>query len=562
MGTGCTRVVERVCASVGLLSEAPSRFEASLDVSCGGVLWGLPALLANGLLTHARSCFQLPPGFYGLVQIFILLGCLALARVRTLEQLRYCAPGEWGSLLGLDRIPEVRTLREKVKVLAQPDAVEAWSGLLSREWMAADPAAAGVLYVDGHVRVYHGSQTALPRRYISRDRLCLRGTTDYWVNDQRGRPFFVVSTPFTEGLLAMLRQDIVPRLLREVPGQPTQEALKADPYLARFTLVFDREGYSPEFFKQMWALRIACQTYHKYPAQNWAEAEFTSYTVTLPHGEVAQMKLAERGTRLSNGLWVREIRKLTDTGHQIAIISTDYRVEIIAVAVHMFSRWCQENFLKYMMQHFGIDKLIDYDTIKPDETNFVVNPAHRKLDGQVRRTAALLSRTRLQFAHNVLETAEPEKNAAYEARQAACTQAIELLQNELDILKAERKKIQKHIPFAQLPESEKFRALAPTRKHFMDTIKMIAYRGETALADSIKEHLAHPDEARALLRELFTTDADLLPDENQQTLTVRLHHLANPAADKTIRLLAQLLNDSETRYPGTNLRMIFSLVSD
>ena len=73
MGTGCTRVVERMCASVGLLSEAPSRFEASLDVACGGVLWGLPALLANGLLAHARSCFKLPPGFYSLVQIFVLL---------------------------------------------------------------------------------------------------------------------------------------------------------------------------------------------------------------------------------------------------------------------------------------------------------------------------------------------------------------------------------------------------------------------------------------------------------------------------------------------------------
>ena len=562
MGTGCTRVVERVCASVGLLSEAPSRFEASLDVSSGGVLRGLPALLANGLLTHARSCFELPRGFYSLIQIFVLLGCMALARIRTLEQLRYCAPGEWGSLVGLDRIPEVRTLREKVKALARPDAVETWSGLLSREWMAADPAAAGVLYVDGHVRVYHGSQTALPRRYISRERLCLRGTTDYWVNDQRGRPFFVVSTPFTEGLLAMLRQDIVPRLLREVPGQPTEEALAADAYRARFTLVFDREGYSPEFFKQMWVLRIACQTYHKYPAENWSEEEFTSYPVTLPHGEVAHMKLAERGTRLSNGLWAREIRKQTDTGHQIAILSTDYRVEITLVAVHMFSRWCQENFLKYMMQHFGIDKLVEHETVNPNETKSVVNPAHRKLDSQVKRTAALLGRTRAQFAQNVLETPAPEKAATYEARQAERIQAIELLQNELDTLKTERKNTPKHIPFAELPESEKFRALAPTRKHFMDTIKMIAYRAETALADLLKEHLAHPDEARALLRELFTTDADLLPNETEGTLSVRLHHLANPASDKSIRVLAQLLNESETLYPGTNLRMVFNLVSN
>ena len=164
MGTGCTRVVERVCASAGLLSEAPSRFEPALDVARGGVLWAVPALLANGLLHHPAGGFGLPSGFYSLIQVFVLLGFMALARIRTVEQLRYSAPGEWGVLLGLDRIPEVRTLREKVKVLAQPGAVGQWSGLLSREWMEGDPDAAGVLYVDGHVRVYHGSQTALPRR--------------------------------------------------------------------------------------------------------------------------------------------------------------------------------------------------------------------------------------------------------------------------------------------------------------------------------------------------------------------------------------------------------------
>ncbi|MCX5757183.1 MAG: hypothetical protein NTU83_01490 [Candidatus Hydrogenedentes bacterium] len=179
---------------------------------------------------------------------------MALARIRTVEQLRYSATGEWGALLGLDRIPEVRTLREKVNVLAQPGAVGQWSGLLSREWMEGAPDAAGVLYVDGHVRVYHGSQTALPRRYVSRERLCLRGTTEYWVNDRQGRPFFVVSTPFTDGLLVQLRDVIVPRLLGEVPHQPSDAALEADPYLSRFTLVFDREGYSPAFFARSSAL--------------------------------------------------------------------------------------------------------------------------------------------------------------------------------------------------------------------------------------------------------------------------------------------------------------------
>jgi len=49
-----------------------------------------------------------------------------------------------------------------------------------------EPESVGAPYIDGHVRVYHGRLTKLPHRYVSRERLCLRGVTDYWVNDAIG----------------------------------------------------------------------------------------------------------------------------------------------------------------------------------------------------------------------------------------------------------------------------------------------------------------------------------------------------------------------------------------
>ena len=222
MGMGCVRVEERVLAAFGGLVAAPTRFEAGRDVSCGGVLWALPALLANGLLHRQAECFELPKGFYGVVHVLLLMGFLALARVKSLERLRFEAPGEWGHLLGLDRIPEVHTLRTKLGLMAQGQKVESWSASLSQQWMEQAPELAGRLYLDGHVRVYHGYQTLLPKRYVAREKLCLRGTTDYWINDQEGRPFFVVNTAANPGLIAVLRQEIIPRLLKEVPRQPTE----------------------------------------------------------------------------------------------------------------------------------------------------------------------------------------------------------------------------------------------------------------------------------------------------------------------------------------------------
>jgi hypothetical protein len=94
--------------------------------------------------------------------------------------------------------------------------------------------------------------TALPKRFVSRERLCLRGTTDYWVNDALGQPYFAVSRPVDRGMLEALRTDIVPRLLADVPGQPSEAHLQVEPYRHRFIVIFDREAYSPAFFKQMW----------------------------------------------------------------------------------------------------------------------------------------------------------------------------------------------------------------------------------------------------------------------------------------------------------------------
>ncbi len=564
MGMGCTRVVERVCAATGQLSEAPTRFETSLDVCNGGVLWALPALSANGLLTKTEALFSLPKGYYSCIHIFLLLAFMALIRIKTNEQLRYFPAGEGGKWLGLDRIPEVRTLREKIKILAAPESVAQWSRILSRHWMDNNPEAAGVLYIDGHVRVYHGSQTPLPKRYVARDRLCMRGTTDYWVNDQQGDPFFVVSTPFTAGLLDMLKREIAPQLLQDVSNQPSPQQLEANPYCHRFVMIFDREGYSPTFFAEMRTLRIACQTYNKYPKEDWPEAEFTEVNVEMPGGHSSRMKLAERGVFLGRVLWVREIRKLTESGHQTSVISTDYASDFTRIAAHMFSRWSQENFFRYMMQHYGIDRLIDYDLVKPDDTVKVVNPAYRSLEGRIKKQAGRLGRKKAEFGTLALTESQVEEKdiLSFEQKKGEIKEDIEQLEHELAGMKEERKTVDKHLPLNQLPEPERFLQLAPTRKQFLDAIKMIAYRAETAMAMIVRTKLARSDDARSLIREIFATEADLIPDEENKTLTVQLHHLTNHLSDQAARNLAANLNATETIYPGTELRLIYKLVSD
>ena len=561
LGRATTRSLERVAASVGLLNGAPIEFELVKDVPDGGVLLALPALLLLGLLSKSREMFSMLEGFYPLESIFLLLALMALARIPSLEALRYVAPGEWGKLMGLDRIPEVRTLRQKITQLCSEQGLaERWSNALAKQWMAQEPECAGVFYADGHVRVYHGKLTDLPRRYIARERLCLRGTTDYWVNAMDGRPFFVVSCAVDPGLLSVLGEQIVPRLKADVPNQPTEKQLEADPLLSRFTIVFDREGYSPRFFAQMKEERIAILTYHKFPGELWPEQEFRTHKVRLVNGEQVSLELAERGVRLSNDLWVREVRHLSEKGHQSSILSTDYRSDLTRVAVAMFARWCQEIFFKYMRQHYNLDRLIEYQTEPIPDTTRVINPAWRQLDSQIRRQNGLLNRELLQFAQIQLpQEMEPQQVEAYQRKKGQLQQAIEERRPQIEQLKAQRKALPKHIEIKDLPEQDRFRRLRAEKKHFIDTIKLIAYRAETALAQLAREKLKRLDDARSLIRQLFRTEVDLVPDQQKKTLTVRLHPMTTQAHDEIIRHLCAEITETETVFPGTDLRLVYEI---
>jgi len=111
----------------------------------------------------------------------------------------------------------------------------------------------------------------------------------------------------------------------------------------------------------------------------------------------------------------REIRHLSEKGHQSSILSTDYRSDLTKVAGAMFARWCQEIFFKYMRQHYNLDRLVEYETEAIPDTTRVINPAWRQLDSQIRRQNGLLSRELLQFAEIQLpREMEPQQLEAYQ----------------------------------------------------------------------------------------------------------------------------------------------------
>ncbi len=557
LGTACTRADERVEAAMGVVQSACGRFETCRDVCFGGVLAGLPALCGNGLFSGLSKHLSLPAGFYSALHILTVLGFMALARIRRPEGLRHIPPGELGKVIGLDRVPEVRTLREKISLMGAVGNVHEWMKDLSTGWMEADPAEAGYLYVDGHVRVYHGDRAVLPRRFVSREKLCLRGTTDYWVNDALGRPFFVVSKTVTEGLSATLLNDIVPELLDSVPQQPSQDELNTNPLLHRFVIVFDREGSSYDLLSKLWKHRIGAITYRKAVKDRWPESDFTEVEVPVPGGGSTQMQLATRHTTLCSGkasIPVLEVRRLTRTGHQTAIITTARTLSSPVLAGRMFSRWCQENFFGYMMEHYDIDGLVEYGHQELPGTTEVVNPAWRILD-----KAICDNRRKTRNLHAELGKQSLGEDPKQMQKQAELHQDIKQLEADTLELKAKRRETKRKVRIDSLPKDQRPQELLPISKMLTDTVKMIAYRAETALVGLLRPHLGKEADARALIRELFISAADIEPDEQNNRLLIRIHRMACPAHDKAIVALLSDLSALHFHHPETGLEMVFEL---
>ena len=347
MGKSCTNALERVLASkIG--SSAITTFDNHIDLSHGGLLLAIPALLSCGLLRYI-SRFESVTGYYTATHVFISLVFLILLRITKLDRSNTVAAGELGRCMGLDRIPEVKTLRGRIANFCKAADVEKWASELSGDWMQSDEHLGGVLYIDGHVNLYYGDKVVMPKRFVSRMRLCMSGSTDYWVNNQMGHPFFVVPKTINDGLVKTLRDDIIPRLDREVPNQPSEAELKENEKLHRYMIVFDREGYSIDFFEELTRQRIALCTYKKNVSEDWDDNDFTDYEIVTESGDKETVRLAERATVLCGKkeagkpvkkVTVREIRKKSASGHQTSVITTNQLLSIVQVCVFMFSRWC------------------------------------------------------------------------------------------------------------------------------------------------------------------------------------------------------------------------------
>lgn len=549
-----TRIEERALAVTGMQECASSYFEHNESVLHAGVLLSLPALISQGLSKAFQVFSPLPPGFYGLQHMLVLLCFMALCRIKNPEQLKKYPPGEWGKLLGLDRIPEVGYFRKKFKQIIEQAKTDTLHKELFLEWTSQ--LTEFFFYIDGHVRVYHGSNANLPKRFVSREKLCLNGTTEFWINDQQGMPLMVITGELNEKLKTAIIQAIK-GITKELNILPPTDGKPA------FTLIFDREAYEPLWFKSLLdEHQVAVITYRKNVKAKWADESFQSTDIQILNNHVT-IQLCEKGTQL-NGTWFREIRKQSEGGHQTSILTTHPILSLAEIAEKMFSRWTQENFFKYMNENFDFDRMIEYGFEEVSQQISIPNPEYNKLNYRLKKSREKKGRLQAKVFSKIEINEDLTIEQALEKFSKKSDLLLKIDEHSADIeqLLEQRSKLKSRIKIAEMPQDKKYNKLKPESKKLKNAILMMAYRAETTLYNSMNEfYTSNKKDGRMILKEIFKSDADIIPDYKNRTLTVRLHSLSNNRFNQVAAKICEILNHTKTPYPNTNLILNYQTVA-
>lgn len=539
------RTVDRLLACCGLLDDAPPVFGDAQAVLGAGVLFAVPAVVASGLFQVTRTVYgAIGPAFYGLRTTLLVLLLMALWRLKRPEALKEHDPARLGRILGLDRTPEVKTLRGKLARLASAHRADRLGAALARLRVRQRGQLMGFLYVDGPVRVYHGKRP-IPKAHVARMRLSMPATTDYWVNDQSGEPLFVVTAAANAGLVKLL-----PEILREVRGLIGNR---------RVTVAFDRGGFSPKLFQALVDARFDLLTYRQGKTRRISERRFVERRGKFD-GRRVRYQLCDQPVRFLGGrLRLRQVTRLGEGGHQTAVLTSRWDLRDIEVAYRMFERWRQENFFKYMREEYLLDALTDYRIEADDPTRTVPNPERRALDRAIRAARAALGK--LEGAYGGAALGNPERHRptmrGVKIAHGQLGQQIRAAQERLARLTARRRALPRRVEIHKVTEGEVVK-LATERKHLTNLLKMVAYQAESDLLALLGPHYARVEqEGRTLLHELFRASADLhvTPTEIQVTLCP----LSSPHRTLAIEAMCAALNESATQFPGSRVTMRFAV---
>jgi transposase len=356
-----------------------------------------------------------------------------------------------------------------------------------------------------------------------------------------------------------LLQDALP-LFAPARSLPRAGVLLAIPALVASGLLSNRAGWSPKLFRDLLAMGFDILTYRKGRTRHIAEKRFTWQKARLDGRQVRYL-LHDQPVRFLKGkLRLRQVTRLTETGHQTPIVTSRWDLRAIVVAHRMFERWRQENFFKYLREEYLIDALADYQ-VEPDDPNrSVPNPARKAVEKEIHTARVHLRKLRQRYGAMAIDYVHRRTRtvAAFKSAEEKIRREIDKTTVRIKKLKVRRDSLPARVPLADARKDQKLVKLSTERKHLTNVLKMVAYQIESDLVELVRPYYRRvEDEGRTLIQSALQDAADIEPTDDQ--LRITLAPLSSPHRSRVLEALCEMLNKTNTLFPGTQLRMRYSV---
>jgi hypothetical protein len=219
------------------------------------------------------------------------------------------------------------------------------------------------------------------------------------------------------------------------------------------------------------------------------------------------------------------------------IVTTRQDLPAAVLARRMFDRWRQENFFKYMRQEYDLDGLCEYGAEDEDPLREIPNPEWSGREKALRKAHAVLQAT-------LARTLDREHPDAV----AASAQVAEL-RHQRDAVPRRVRVGDVENPTVRLPARV---------KNLYDGLKVIAWQIETDLVRAVAPSYRRcEDDGRTLITAALRSSGSLQIDRDQ--LVVTLAPQSSPHRTRAIAQLCRILDQTETRFPGTRLRLRYQI---
>jgi transposase len=416
-------------------------------------------------------------------QVWITFFYMVFLGFTSIESLKNAHEEEFGPLIGRNCLPSVRSLRESLSDFSSKVKSEELIFQLCQKFIEHHLASLGILYVDGHFLPYFGFETILKSWYSLR-RFAVKGNIQYFANDKEQNPLFFIIRPPTIDLIHAI-YEMIP-LMRKITDKP-------------LTLIFDRGGFSQEFFIKL------RDGYPDITFITWAEENSFSigeeirkideglFKLSLIHLKTkkVKVKLAELEIPIGRYGPMRAIILLTSQSKKrIAILTNDLLRDKKEIAFLMINRWGQENFFKLMRKDYCIDYHPGYDTKEIELAPLIKNPQYDRISKTIKKINALITKASAELGSKTQQSRLKHQPISRSGeKNQRLVRKIYSLQIQKKRWMKKRSDTPKKISLKEVYLHQNLKELDLEKKAILDSVKITAYNLQRYLMQFINRSI-------------------------------------------------------------------------